>query len=110
MRLMGSWPCQKGVKRATSGYAKTPSALALPPRAYQETAPFATVGSGVRSALGNHPAAVSPGAERTGNRSRHGAARPDGPRAHPHVQWRRANGALGAAAPAAAARPDADLW
>src|SRR6266849_3303278 len=110
MRLMGSWPCQKRVKRATSGYAKTPSALALPPRAYQETAPLATVGSGVCGALGHHLAAVPPGAQRPRNRGRHGVARPDGPHAHPGLQWRRANPALGPVAPAPTAGPDADLW
>src|SRR2546425_953406 len=67
MRLMGSWPCQKGVKRATSGYAKTPSALALPSRAYQETAPFATVGSGVRGAVGKRTELVTGAARRTFN-------------------------------------------
>src|SRR5260370_39796889 len=110
MRLMGRRPCQKRVKRATSGYAKTPSALALPSRAYQETAAFATFGSGVCSALGDHLAAVPHRAQCARNRSRHGAACPDGAHAHPDLQWRRANPALGIVAPAAAAGPDTDLW
>src|SRR5260370_36619850 len=103
--------CQERVKRAASGYAKTPSALALPSRAYPETAAFATFGSGVCGALGDHLAAVPNWAQRARNRSRHGAreACPDGAQADPDLQRRRANPALGIVAAAASTRPDAGL-